>query len=242
MIVIRSKYSLILFIVFLSAFFIPVKGIHAAQETFVMLPNSNTLDGWKLRGPKFMSKWIIGAATVDPKNPKKLTVAKSDDSAIVLVNTRKGGVDIYTKQEFGDCIVELEFMIPEGSNSGIYLMGRYEVQVVDSYGKPGLKNSAMGAIFSTVTPRVNVAKKPGDWQNFLIEFKTPRFESCNRIKPAEFVRVELNGELIHENVKLEKGPTSGALNKEETARGPLMLQGGMGAVAYRNIRISVPAQ
>ena len=103
-------------------------------------------------------------------------------------------------------------------------------------------NSAMGAIFGTAAPRVNAAKKPGEWQHILIEFKAPRFESRKRIEPAGFVKVQLNGELVHENVKLESGPTSGALNKEETARGPLMLHGGMGAVAYRNIRISVPAK
>ncbi len=67
-------------------------------------------------------------------------------SRIELTNTKKGGVDIYTEQEFGDCIVELEVMIPKGSNSGIYLMGQYEVQIVDSYGKKSNKDSAMGAV------------------------------------------------------------------------------------------------
>ena len=79
-------------------------------------------------------------------------------------------------------------------------------------------------------------------QNFRIEFKAPRFENRKKITPAEFVKVVLNGVVIHENVKLEKGPTSGALKGGEFAEGPLMLQGGMGAVAYRNIRISVAAQ
>jgi hypothetical protein len=189
-----------------------------------------------------MSKWIVGVARIDAKDPKKLTVAKSNDGAIELTNTKKGGVDIYTEQEFGDCIVELEVMIPEGSNSGIYLMGLYEVQVVDSYGKKRTKDSTMGGIFGAAAPKINAAKKPGEWQKFLIEFKAPRFENRKRIEPAEFVKVELNGELIHANVRIEKGPTSGALKNGEFAAGPLMLQGGMGAVAYRNIRISVPGQ
>jgi hypothetical protein len=201
----------------------------------MMMPNSDNLDGWKLR-------WIVGVARIDAKDPKKLTVAKSNDGAIELTNTKKGGVDIYTEQEFGDCIVELEVMIPEGSNSGIYLMGLYEVQVVDSYGKKRTKDSTMGGIFGAAAPKINAAKKPGEWQKFLIEFKAPRFENRKRIEPAEFVKVELNGELIHANVRIEKGPTSGALKNGEFAAGPLMLQGGMGAVAYRNIRISVPGQ
>jgi len=242
MIVIRSKLSLFLYFAVLSTAILPDRGIFAAEKILVMMPNSGTSDGWKLRGPKFMSKWIVGVAMIDPKNPKKLTVLKSDNSAIELANTKKGGVDIYTEQKFGDCIVELEVMIPKGSNSGIYLMGQYEVQVADSYGKKSIKDSAMGGIFGAAAPKINAAKKPGEWQKFLIKFKAPRFENCKKIAPAEFVKVEFNGEVIHQNVKIEKGPTSGALKNGESAEGPLMLQGGMGAVAYRNIRISVPGQ
>jgi hypothetical protein len=242
MIVRRSKLLLFLFFTVLSAAIIPAQGIFAAEKFLAMMPNSDTLDGWKFRGPKFMSKWIVGVAMIDPKNPKKLTVIKSDDSAIELANTKKGGVDIYTEQAFGDCIVELEVMIPKGSNSGIYLMGQYEVQIADSYGEKSIKNSAMGGIFGAAAPKINAAKKPGEWQKFLIEFKAPRFGNRKKIAPAEFVKVQLNGEVIHQNVKIEKGPTSGALKNGEFAEGPLMLQGGMGAVAYRNIRISVPGK
>jgi 3-keto-disaccharide hydrolase len=242
MIVIRSKLSLFLFFVVLSTAILPARGIFAAEKVLVMMPNSDTLDGWKFRGPKFMSKWVVGVAKEDPKDIQKLTIVKSDDSAIELINTKKGGVDIYTEQEFGDCTVEIEVMIPKGSNSGIYLMGQYEVQVADSYGKKSFKDSAMGAIFGVAAPKINAAKKPGEWQKFLIEFKAPRFENRKRIAAAEFVKVALNGEVIHENMKIEKGPTSGALKNREFAKGPLMLQGGMGAVAYRHIRISVPGQ
>lgn len=242
MIVIRSRLSLFLCFAVLSTVILPARGIFAAEMVFAMMPNSDTLDGWKLRGPKFMSKWILGAAMIDPKNSKKLKVVESDDSNIELVNTKKGGVDIYTEQEFGDCIVELEVMIPMGSNSGIYLMGQYEVQIIDSYGKKINKDSAMGGIFGNAAPKINAAKKPGEWQKFLIEFKAPHFENRKRIMPAEFVKVELNGQVIHENLKIENGPTSGALKNGEFAKGPLMLQGGLGAVAYRNIRISIPRQ
>ncbi len=239
---IRSKLSLFLCIAVLSTAIIPFQGIFAAEKVLSMMPNNDTLDGWKLRGPKFISKWVVGVAKIDPKNPKKLKVIRSDAGTIELANTKKGGVDIYTEQEFGDCMVELEVMIPKGSNSGIYLMGQYEVQVVDSYGKKRINDSAMGGIFGVASPKINAAKKPGEWQKFLIGFKAPRFENRKRIAPAEFVKVELNGEVIQENVKIEKGPTSGALKNGEFVEGPLMLQGGMGAVAYRNIRISVPGQ
>lgn len=242
MIVMRSRLSLFLCFAVLSTVIIPARGIFAAEKALAMMPNSDTLDGWKLRGPKFMSKWILGVAMIDPKNRKKLKVVRSDDSTIELVNTKKGGVDIYTEQEFGDCTVELEVMIPKGSNSGIYLMGQYEVQIIDSYGKKSINDSTMGGIFGTAAPKINAAKKSGEWQKFLIEFKAPRFENRKRITPAEFVKVELNGEVIHENVTIEKGPTSGALKNGEFTKGPLMLQGGLGAVAYRHIRISIPGQ
>jgi len=133
MIVIRSKLSLFLCFAVLSTAILPSKGIFAAEKVLVMMPDSDTLDGWKLRALKFMSKWVVGVAKIDPKDPRKLAVVISDVGDIELINTKKGGVDIYTEQEFGDCTVELEVMIPKGSNSGIYLMGQYEVQVVDSY-------------------------------------------------------------------------------------------------------------
>lgn len=240
MIVIRNRLSLFLCFAVLSTVIIPAQGIFAAEKVLVMMPNSETLDGWKLRGPKFMSKWMLGVAMIDPKNPKELKVVRSETGTIELANTKKGGVDIYTEQEFGDCIVELEVMIPKSSNSGIYLMGLYEVQVKDSYGEQRVKDSDMGGIFGVAKPKINATKKPGEWQKFLIEFKAPRFENRKRVSPAEFIKVELNGEVIQENVKMENGPTSGALKNGEFAKGPLMLQGGLGAVAYRNIRVSIP--
>ena len=134
MIVIRRKRLLFFFILpALSSAILPAPGIFAAEKVLVMMPDSDTLDGWKLRALKFMSKWVVGVAKIDPKDPRKLAVVISDVGDIELINTKKGGVDIYTEQEFGDCTVELEVMIPKGSNSGIYLMGQYEVQVVDSY-------------------------------------------------------------------------------------------------------------
>ena len=123
MIVIRSKLSLFLCFAVLAAAILPAQGTFAAEKVLVMMPDSDTLDGWKLRALKFMSKWVVGVAKIDPKDPRKLAVVISDVGDIELINTKKGGVDIYTEQEFGDCTVELEVMIPKGSNSGIYLMG-----------------------------------------------------------------------------------------------------------------------
>jgi hypothetical protein len=130
-------------------------------------------------------------------------------------------------------------MVPKGSNSGVYLMGEYEVQILDSYGKPDdkLTQGDLGALYSAAAPKKNAAKKPGEWQKFVIDFQAPRFDGKKKIGNARFTKVELNGETIHENVEVTKGATGGALG-EEVAVGPLMLQGDHGPVAYRNIRVT----
>jgi hypothetical protein len=215
------------------------KTIYGETAGAHLIPVEKGLRDWKIKGNPFKNKWTTGQAALNPNNPKKLTVANRPSQPAELINAEKGDADIYTREEFGDCRVELEVMLPKGSNSGIYLMGQYEVQVKDSFGKNfflGAKD--MGAICGVSEPAVNASKKPGQWQHYLIEFKAPVFQGRKRVAPARFLKVVLNGKILHENVVMKKGPTSGALRRGEFAKGPLMLQGGMGAVAYRNIRIS----
>src|SRR5205823_4619938 len=124
----------------------------------------------------------------------------------VMVNP-SGSVDIYTEEKFGACTVEVEVLVPKGSNSGVYLVGEYEVQVIDSYGKKGdLKPGDMGGIYNNAAPKVNAAKKPGEWQKFVIDFEPAKFVDGKKVKNALFVKVTLNGEVIHENVEA-KGST-----------------------------------
>jgi len=153
------------------------------------------------------------------------------------------GVDIYTEEKFGDCTVKLEFLITRGSNSGVYLMGEYEVQVFDSFAKAPdarLGQGDMGAIYSAAAPRRNAAGVPGTWQTYEIEFVAPRFDAAgNKTANAMFKRVVLNGVLIQENVEVQ-GSTGGGLTGREAATGPLMFQGDHGPVAFRNIEIIVP--
>src|SRR5262249_23005472 len=146
------------------------------------------------------------------------------------------GVDLYTEEKFGDCVVELEVMIPQGSNSGVYLMGEYEVQVLDSYGKKPLTSGDMGGIYGTAAPLLNAAKKPGEWQKFVLEFRAPRFKGGKKVANATFVKVLLNGKLLHEDVEVKK-PTPGGLTGKEGPTGPLLLQGDHGPVAFRNILV-----
>ena len=148
--------------------------------------------------------------------------------------------------EHGDIELELEVMMPKGSNSGIYLQGRYEVQLLDSWGVKDPKYSDIGGIYRNwenepgkiymgKAPLSNPAKAPGLWQKFKISFRAPRFDANGKkIANAKFVSVELNGVKIHDNVEVPL-PTGGPIENNEKPLGPLMIQGDHGPVAFRNI-------
>ncbi|MCU0705780.1 MAG: DUF1080 domain-containing protein [Fimbriiglobus sp.] len=203
--------------------------------------NGKDLTGWKLKGnDEKKSQWRAAVVLLDESAPAGFTTPKvGADTKMQLVNMKGGGVDVFTEEKFGDCTVELEFMVPKGSNSGIYLMGEYEVQVLDSYGKADdkLTEGDLGAIYSAAKPKKNLAKKPGEWQSFKIEFVAPKFDGAKKTANAKFVKVTLNGEVLHENVEM-KQQTPGGLTGKEAPTGPLMFQGDHGPVAFRNIRIT----
>lgn len=202
-------------------------------EKAVLPFNGKNLDGWKVRGDAKKSKWEVGTATV---NDKGALVFKAGSGE--MVNTAGGGIDIYTAQEFGDCIVECEVMVPKGSNSGIYLMGRYEIQILDSFGRDKLGMGDMGAIYSVAVPKLNACLKAGEWQKYVIDFQAPRFDGKKKTSNAIFHKVTLNDKVIHEKAEVLKGQTGGALANNEVPLGPLMFQGDHGPVAFRNVKIT----
>lgn len=144
----------------------------------------------------------------------------------VMVN-EKAGWNIYTKQKFKDYKLSLEVKIPPGGNSGIYLNGRYEVQVADGYGKD-VSEGGIGAIYGRAVPTSNPSKPAGEWQKFDIRFVD------------YWATVTLNGETIVDNVLIE-GITGGALDSRESEPGPIMLQGDHGPIEYRNL-VLTPVQ
>lgn len=206
----------------------------------VRLFNGVDLAGWTTKPGNGKNLWVVGVPTVPRGLPRQFNVAPG---AGVLVNTadRSGqGLNLVTQETFGSCLIELEVMIPAGSNSGIYVMGEYELQVFDSFGKPDAKLSAidMGAIYGASLPRANASKPSGEWQRLAIEWRAPRFDAAGaKVLPAAFARVTLNGVVIHENVEMPK-PTPQGLTGREHPTGPLMLQGDHGPVAYRNLVIT----
>ncbi|MCL2305227.1 MAG: DUF1080 domain-containing protein [Planctomycetaceae bacterium] len=213
--------------------------------------NGVTLQGWKPVNPNIVSKWIVGRASLDKENERTIcaqTLLKIDEKFLEgdLINfvesnwqeKPRGGVDLCTEEVYGDCIVEIEFMVPKGSNSGVYLMGEYEVQVLDSWGKQGnLSQGDVGAIYSAAAPKENASLPPGEWQKFVIDFQAPRFDADgNKTQKAKFLKITLNGKVVQEDVEVEKS-TGGGITGKEAAKGPLMLQGNHGPIAFRNIMI-----
>lgn len=169
---------------------------------------------------------------------------------LINQNTKDKKDDLRTTFEHGDIELDLEFMMPKGSNSGIYLQGRYEIQLLDSWGIASPTHGDCGGIYQRwddtkpegqkgyegVPPRQNASLAPGLWQHLYIKFKAPRFDdNGKKIQDAVVEKVVLNNVTIHENVTLN-GMTRGHFFEKEAALGPIIIQGDHGAVAFRNIK------
>jgi hypothetical protein len=170
----------------------------------ITLFNGKDLTGWKALGPK--NQWVAENG-----------VLKSPAS----------GANLCTEQKFNDFKLHIEFRLPPHSNSGVYLRGRYEVQVEDSYGKPAY-NIYLGGIYGFIDPLFQAAKPSGEWQTYDITLVGRK------------VSVTLNGQkiIVDQNIP---GITGGAMDSDEAAPGPIMMQGDHGPVEYRNI-VLTPAK
>jgi hypothetical protein len=160
------------------------------------------------------------------------------------------GKDLFTSQEYGDFDLEVDILMAKASNSGIYLQGRYEIQLLDSWGFLTPHAGDMGGIYERwdekrpegqkgyegYPPRQNACKAPGLWQHFTISFQAPRFVDGKKSENARILKVELNGVLIQDNVELS-GPTRGG-GDIEYATGPLRIQGDHGPMAFKNLKIT----
>lgn len=228
-----------------SLLIISLSSIAHSDEPWIELTANGGLSQWQPPGD-----WAeVGEVFKDPENEKKLAVKDGKD---VIYNGVKGRTrNLLSKIEHGDVEAQIEFMVPKGSNSGIYFMGRYEIQVLDSYGRKDLNHGDAGGIYQRWDPKrgkgqegfeghaplVNASKAPGEWQTFEVTFRAPRFglDGMKTVN-AIFVKVIHNGQVIHENVEVT-GPTRSGAYHDERPKGPIMLQGDHGPVAYRNIRI-----
>jgi hypothetical protein len=170
----------------------------------VALFNGKDLTGWTTRGE---NRWRV----VDG----------------VLTNAG-GGANLVTARTFDDFKLHVEFRYPKGSNSGVYLRGRYEVQIEDSPERVEPGPHAVGGVYGFLPPNENAAKAPGEWQTYDITLVGRR------------VNIVLNGRTVVAD-QIIPGITGGALDSDEGAPGPIFLQGDHGAVEFRKI-VLTPAR
>jgi hypothetical protein len=216
-----------------------LKTVPAIYGDAQLIFNGQNLDEWTTNpGSGKADKWVVGKAKLSASNPKQLENAGGTGEMINLTPAHGESQDIYSKTPFGDCRIEVQVMVPQESNSGIYAMGEYEVQVLDSYGHEKLNNGDMGAVYGAAPPAINASKKPGEWQQYVIEWRAPKFDAAGKkTKNAEFVSIELNGKPLHKNLVMPD-KTPGGVAGKEAPEGPLMFQGNHGPVAYRNIVVT----
>jgi hypothetical protein len=183
-------------------------------EGAVVLFDGTNMDKWKA----VPDKWSLGDGAMQVAHPSIVTV-----------------------DELGGGEYHIEFKTPleprdrgQGrGNSGVYILGRYEVQVLDSFGLPPADNEA-GGIYQKAVPKVNASLPPGEWQTYDITFKPAKFDETGRKVEDATITVKHNGILIHDNVRLDS-PTPGGVSDTDAEKGPLLLQNHGDSVAYRNI-------
>jgi hypothetical protein len=169
----------------------------------VELFNGGDLAGWKPRNPGAKNGWVVRNG--------------------VLLNESPGN-DLLTEGKFTDFKLRAEFRYPRGSNSGVYLRGRYEVQIEDNRGEEP-DSHKIGGVYGFLTPSVNAAKAPGEWQTLDV------------ILVGRTLSVVLNGERVIDRQAIP-GITGGALDSNEGEPGPIMLQGDHGAVEFRKVTLT----
>jgi len=181
----------------------------AADEAgFVPLFNGQDLTGWSLRRPGVKHFW-----TVEPDGVLQNTIKKGEH-----------GVDLVTEKKFWNFSVRYEMKVPDGSNSGFYLRGRHEIQILGDYKSGKTSTGSNGAIYGFKAPDAFASRPADQWQ------------TVEATIIGNKITVILNGKKIHDNVFCEK-PTGSEIDRNVKEPGPIFLQGDHGTVAFRNIRI-----
>jgi hypothetical protein len=166
----------------------------------------------------FDGKSLDAFGVQNPKAPMNWSIEEG-----VMTNGEKAN-NLVTKDKFKDFKLNVEYKVGQGTNSGIYIRGRYELQVLDDYGKPTFDRGHM-SIYGWKAPAVNASKPVGEWQ------------TMEAVVVGNHVTVTHNGQRVHDNAVLE-AITGGALDNDELAPGPLMIQGDHTKVWFRKITVT----
>jgi hypothetical protein len=197
------KKTFLAFIVFVSS----VALVRAADDGFQPLFNGKDTSGWHLRHPNGHNSWSVEDGIL------KNTVKKGEH-----------GTDLVTDAKFMNFTVKYDYMVPDGSNSGFYLRGRYEIQILGDAASGNATKSCNGSLYSFKAPDKFVSKPGGEWQ------------SVEATIIGNRITVVLNGVKVHDNVEITRG-TGGQLDDDFDQPGPILLQGDHGTVWFRNIEI-----
>jgi len=191
-----------------------------APSGAVVLFDGKNLDAWSKMDGKTPPEWkLVDGAAMEANKGNIITREKFDGKFRLHVEFRVPYVPKATGQGRG--------------NSGVYVQGRYEVQVLDSYGLES-KNNDCGAIYEVAAPLVNACKAPTIWQSYDIEFTAPKFEGDKKVEPARMT-VYHNGVKIHDNVAIPVNNTRAGMGGDPAKPGPIMLQDHGNPVQFRNI-------
>ncbi len=196
----------------------------APPSDAIVLFNGKDLSAWKKAGKDSLPAWKI-------------------EKGVLVVAPKKGGIE--TRQSFGDIQLHIEWKSPimkgetgQGyANSGIFLMGKYELQVLNSYGNETYSNGQAGSIYKQYAPLVNASTPPETWQVYDVVFTTPKFSDKGTLISPARITVFHNGVLIQNNVSIQGDTSYKGLPKYKAHEGklPISLQDHTDPVSYRNI-------